>query len=210
MTTSSSSGKTQNPSLWTEALADAHAPSLAADIEVDVAVVGGGITGVTAAMLLAQAGKRVALLEMDRTGRGTTSSTTAHLTEAIDARYQNLEKDFGKEGAKLVAVASRVALRELQHLVAFHHIDCDWRRLPGFLYSESERDLDLLHREYEAAKRTGLEVEMTRDVPLPFRAAAAVMFPNQAEFHVGKYLNALVRRLRALHVPIFEGTRVTA
>ena len=100
----------KNLSLWSNTGAPPAFPALAADAEVDVVIVGGGITGLTAALLLAGAGQRVLLLEARRLGSGVTSGSTFHLTEAVDTRYHAIEKDFGKDGARLVAQSSRAAI----------------------------------------------------------------------------------------------------
>src|SRR6187402_1278914 len=115
-----------------------------ADLAVDVAVVGGGITGVTAALLLKLAGKRVALLEGRRIGSGVTSGTTGHLTQAIDTPYRELEKRFGADGAALVAASSRVAIEQVAELDARFETRCRFERLPGYLYSERREDRDRL------------------------------------------------------------------
>ena len=88
--------------------ASAHGfPALAGNIEADVAIVGGGISGLTAAVILARAGQRVVLVEREGIGSGETGNTTSHLTEAIDARYSALIRNFGEEGARLAARSSR-------------------------------------------------------------------------------------------------------
>src|SRR5688572_5024121 len=97
-------------SLWASTRAPGYPKLDHDDLFVDVAVVGGGITGVTAALLLKLAGKKVALLEARRIGSGVTSGTTGHLTEAIDTRYRDLERTFGADGAALVAASSRAAI----------------------------------------------------------------------------------------------------
>ena len=100
-------------SLWVDAPSTAY-PRLDRDkLAVDVAVVGGGISGVTTALLLKLAGKKVALLEARRIGSGVTGGTTGHLTEAIDTRYRDLERSFGADGAALVAASSRVAIETI-------------------------------------------------------------------------------------------------
>jgi glycine/D-amino acid oxidase-like deaminating enzyme/nitrite reductase/ring-hydroxylating ferredoxin subunit len=183
-------------------------PTLEGDHEVDVAVIGGGITGITAAALLERAGKRVALIEAQKVAQGVTGYTTAHLTEAIDTRYGALTRDFGLEGARLAAQASRAAIDRIAGFVAEKSIHCAWRRLPGYLYSEREDDLEALHHEFEAAKRLGLAVSMTDDVPLPFPTRAAVRFANQAEFHVRAYLLPLCEEIVERGGRVFEDSRV--
>src|ERR1043166_7575407 len=72
-------------------------PSIHDSIDVDVAVVGGGLTGITAAYLLKQAGAKVALIERQRCASADTGHTTAHLTFVTDLRLQEVVKKFGKE-----------------------------------------------------------------------------------------------------------------
>lgn len=198
-------------SFWSStAPAPTQHPRLEGDTTADVAIVGAGITGVTAALLLAQRGQRVVLLEARRVGQGETGFTTAHLTEAIDTRYATLSRDFGREGARLAADASRAAIDRIEHFVLELGIDCDFRRLAGYLYTERESDLEALHAEHHAANAAGLATSMTREVPLPFPTAGAVVFPRQAELHIGMYLAGLVQAFTAAGGRVFEDTRVTS
>jgi glycine/D-amino acid oxidase-like deaminating enzyme len=88
---------------------------------VDVAVIGAGITGLTAALLLKRAGRRVAVLEAGTIGGGVTGFTTAHVTEVLDTRWFRLKKDFGRDGAALAARSQRAALERIAALVAEEH-----------------------------------------------------------------------------------------
>jgi glycine/D-amino acid oxidase-like deaminating enzyme/nitrite reductase/ring-hydroxylating ferredoxin subunit len=196
-------------SLWIGTAPLERYPKLERDLEVDVAIVGGGITGITTALLLQRAGKKVALLEGQRLAQGETGHTTAHITEAIDTRFTQLERDYGREGSRLAAQASWSALEQMRRFIEEKEISCGWQRVPGYLYAEREEDLGGLHEEYEAAKRAGLEVEMTREVPLPFATVAGVRFANQAQLHIREYLAPLVEELVAKGALIFEQSHVT-
>lgn len=195
-------------SFWIETAPLPSFPSLADDHETEIAIVGGGITGLTAAVILARAGLRVTLIEAQKLAQGVTGYTTAHLTEAIDTRFKTLKRDFGKEGAALAAQASRASIERIAGFVSELGIDCRFRRLPGWLYGETEQDLETLHEEYEAAKEAGLSVSMSREVPLPFPTAVGIRFEDQAEFHVREYLAALVDELVKLGGRIHEDSRV--
>ena len=139
-----------NASLWSATATSPTFPPLMANAEVDVVIIGGGITGLTAAMLLAASGKRVSLVEARRIGCGVSHRSTTHLTEAVDMRYQQIESDFGKEGARLVAQSSRAAIEKVDELVKACSIPCDFTRRSGYLYSEKAEDLDMLQKELEA------------------------------------------------------------
>ena len=104
-------------SLWSETTPPPRYPALTGDATYEVVVIGGGITGLSAACLLQQAGRRVAVLETRRIGKGETGKTTAHLTEALDSRYHVLRSRFGAEGARLAAEGQRAAIDRIARFV---------------------------------------------------------------------------------------------
>jgi glycine/D-amino acid oxidase-like deaminating enzyme/nitrite reductase/ring-hydroxylating ferredoxin subunit len=194
-------------SIWNKPDRFPKFPRLDADLHVDVAVVGGGITGLSTALLLAEAGKRVALVERNRLGSGVTGATTAHVTEVLDIRYHDLESKFGRPAAALARAASREAIEMIAKISSSATHDCGFRRLSGYLFAEEEAQVSELDDELDAAERAGLAVERA-DVPLPFRTRAGLRFANQAQLQPLAYLAALVERLPQGKVKIFEQTPV--
>jgi glycine/D-amino acid oxidase-like deaminating enzyme/nitrite reductase/ring-hydroxylating ferredoxin subunit len=194
-------------SLWRATAEPPSFPTLSGDLDVDVAIVGAGVTGLTAAAHLVAAGRSVAVLEMRQVGAGETGQTTAHLTEAIDTRFSTLVKDFGEEEAALVARSHRAAIDEVERLASVHHIACGFSRVPGFLYTERRQDLDLLSEELGAARRAGVAAEWVEAVPLPFRVAGGVRFDQQARVHALQYVWGLAGVLARAGVQIFEQTK---
>lgn len=195
-------------SLWVGGIQRHTYPRLERDdLHVDVAVVGGGITGTTAALLLKLAGKKVAVIEARTIGSGVTGGTTAHLTQAIDTRYQAIESKFGREGARLVAESSRVAIEQIAAFCARFEIECQFEKVPGYLYTEHDTQVDELKGELEAAHRAGLPVEMAA-VPLPFTASAGIRFDDQAQFQPMAYVSALAAQTHGDGSHVFEQTRV--
>jgi glycine/D-amino acid oxidase-like deaminating enzyme/nitrite reductase/ring-hydroxylating ferredoxin subunit len=191
---------------WMKSVSIPPFPKLQGDVRADVAVIGAGITGVTAAVLLKRAGKRVVLLEARRVGDGETGHTTAHLTEMIDTDYRTLARDFGMEGAALAAQSSRAAIDLIARLVLEKGI-AGFRRVPAFKYTADPADLAALEEECELARELGVPASMTTEVPLPYAVTGAMRVENQAEFHPMEYLHALVASIPGGGCHVYEQTQ---
>ncbi len=197
-------------SVWSEAEPAPPYEPLAGNVTVDVAVVGGGITGMTAALLLARAGRRVAVVEARRIGKGESGKTTAHLTEVLDVPFHTLMSRFGASGASLAAAGQRAAIERIARFADECAIDCDFRRMPGYEIAETEAERAVLEREAVAARRLGLSAALVRTAPLPFPVVGALRFENQATVHPRRYLQGLERAFVGMHGQIFEDTQVVA
>ena len=198
-----------NRPLWLEH-ADTAFPALEGEIDVDVAVVGAGITGATAAYLLKRAGKRVALLETNRIAFGATGYTTAKLTVGHSLVYSDLVDSFGVETARLYARSNQEAIERVAALVQEHGIDCDFERTSNYVYVEAASAVAAIEREVDAAQAAGVAAELTTETDLPYEVAAAVRVEAQAQFHPWKYVAALVRLVDGDGSHVFESTRATA
>jgi hypothetical protein len=143
-----------NRPLWLER-ADTDYPGLAGDLAVDFAVIGAGITGATAAYLLARAGRTVALLESSRVCFGATGYTTAKLTVGHGLIYADLADAYGPETARRYARSNQDAIEQVAAIVAEHAIECDLERTSNVVYVERADAVADLGRELEAARAAG-------------------------------------------------------
>ncbi|HUP43952.1 MAG TPA: FAD-dependent oxidoreductase [Thermoanaerobaculia bacterium] len=198
----------QTHSLWIATASSPQFGPLRDGTHVDVAIIGAGISGLTAALLLKERGKRVAVIEKNRIAEGESGHTTAHLTEAVDARYHFISRSFSREAARIVADASRGAIEQIATIVDRLSIDCGFRRLPGYLYSETRSHVAELKKEAAAAGEAGVAARFVEEVPLPFPTRGAVLFENQAQFHPRQYLIALASRIPGDGSYLFDGTPV--
>ncbi|MDQ3670668.1 MAG: FAD-binding oxidoreductase, partial [Actinomycetota bacterium] len=194
-------------SFWIASTDDNEFPSLAEPVSVDVAVLGAGIVGITAARELKRAGKTVALVESHRVVRGVTGYTTAKLTAGHNVIYSHLEKHFGQNGARLYAEANRAAVEHVARVAGEEGIDCDLERTANYVYSEAKGEVETLRREAEACARAGLPASFVEVTELPLDVAGAVRLENQAQFHPRKYLLPLVASLPGDGSHVFESTR---
>lgn len=203
------SGSSDNLSYWVASTQAEPYPALEGTIEVDVAIVGAGIVGITAGLLLQRAGKTVAVVEMDRVVSGVSGFTTAKVTSGHNLIYQRLTKQHGDEAARGYASANEAALEQIRTLVAEEEIECDLETKANYVYSEDPNEIESIEREVESAREAGLRVSLETETSLPYRVAAAIRLDNQAQFHPRKYLLPLAARVAGNGGHLFEHTRVT-
>jgi glycine/D-amino acid oxidase-like deaminating enzyme/nitrite reductase/ring-hydroxylating ferredoxin subunit len=196
-------------SLWLDTTPETDLPALQSGITTDVAVIGGGLAGLTAATLLKEAGKTVAVIEARRIVHGVTGYTTAKLTSLHGLIYDHLVRHFGEEKARRYGEANQAAIELVADTVRQKGIGCDFSRTEAYTCAESPDRVKEIEAEVEAARRLGLPASLTDRTPLPFPVAAAVRFDNQARFHPRKYLLALAARIPGEGSSLFEQTRVT-
>lgn len=200
-------GSDESLSLWIDTTPSTSYPALEGNTDADVAIVGGGITGITAAYLLAKGGRSVVLIDKGRVAMSETGHTTAHIVESTDADYEQLIKDHGEENARLNTAACRDAMRMIRELVAELGIDCGLETVDGYLYAEDPNHVEYLQRQQTHLQKAGVEVAWVDRAPLPFATVGALHFTNQQIFHIRKYLLPLLEAAVKLGVRVYEQTR---
>jgi glycine/D-amino acid oxidase-like deaminating enzyme/nitrite reductase/ring-hydroxylating ferredoxin subunit len=175
----------------------------------DVAIVGGGITGVTLAHQLQKSGKKCIVLEAKNLCFGTTSGTTAHINTLLDNPYNIIIKNFGKDGAKLVAEAANDAITLIENHVLQYKIDCGFQRTSAYLFAQSEKQTAELDDIHAGCQEAGVESKFSNGIPVPFNFRKALEVPAQGKFHPVTYVYALARAFEDLGGVIVEQCRVT-
>jgi glycine/D-amino acid oxidase-like deaminating enzyme/nitrite reductase/ring-hydroxylating ferredoxin subunit len=194
---------------WTLGTEPPRLPVLERDLDVEVAVVGAGIAGMSVAYELACSGLQVAVLDDGSVGGGQTQRTTAHLASALDDRFVALERLHGAEGARVAASSHAAAIDRIEEIVRQEAIACDFERVDSFLFRGRTHSLADLDAEYEAARRAGLDAEHLDVSPFAGMGSACVRFPRQAQMHPLRYLYALARAVEARGGSLFGATHVT-
>jgi glycine/D-amino acid oxidase-like deaminating enzyme/nitrite reductase/ring-hydroxylating ferredoxin subunit len=200
-----------NPSIWQITTRPTAFPALAERIEVDVAVVGGGITGVTTAMLLAAAGRSVAVVEAHAIGSGSTGGSTGNLYAVVGGGMASLVDKWGEDAAQAVVKSRASAVDLIESTVQKHGIDCAFRRVPWHLFTvpDAEDDEPRLVRELAACERAGLDAQLSVNTLLPFRTGPQLVVANQAQFHPLAYVADLARRIASERCFFFENSPVS-
>jgi glycine/D-amino acid oxidase-like deaminating enzyme/nitrite reductase/ring-hydroxylating ferredoxin subunit len=202
--------KAKSKSVWAATVKMPRSRGLTGDVQADVCIVGAGIAGLTTAYLLGQAGKKVVVLDDGPVACGMTQVTTAHLSNAIDERFVEIERLHGEDGSRLAAQSHAAAIDRIEATAAQLDVDCDFERLDGYLYRAPDdgEDADFLEQEFAASKRAGVAgVEMVDRAPLDgFDTGPAIRYPNQGRVHPYKYLAAMTKAIKARRGKIFTNS----
>lgn len=174
----------------------------------DCLIVGGGITGLTAALLLQKSGKKTLVADAGNIGFGTTGGTSAHINTFADTAYYEAESAFGEDGAKLFADAINAGRDIIRSNVDMYGIDCDYEEKVGYIYAEDSSQAKQLDDVYEGTVKVGVPVQYIDKVPTPVPYKKALQFDGQAQFHPLKYLMGLQKVYLEAGGIILENTRV--
>jgi glycine/D-amino acid oxidase-like deaminating enzyme/nitrite reductase/ring-hydroxylating ferredoxin subunit len=179
-----------------------------ADRSVDVAIAGGGIVGLTAALLLKRAGRTVAVLESRRVAAQVTGGSTAKITSQHGLIYADLIDNHGFEKAQAYADANQEAIEQMARIADSLGVDCDFERKASYAFSRTGTGVKEIEEEHEAATRLGLPASLVTTAPISVPVAGALRFDNQAQFHPRKYLLAMAAAVDGNGSSVFENTRV--
>ena len=198
-------------SIWIHTEETEARPQLRENARADVCVIGAGIAGLTTAYLLARDGHSVVLLDDGRPGCGQTSVTTAHLSSVIDDSYQEMLRLHGVHGARLAYQSHHAAIERIAAICEVERIECDFRRVSGYLFPGPDDDEKGIGREFGASQQARVPVERLPrlpvsglDVPGP-----CLHFPNQAQFHPLRYLRGLARAFERAGGRLCSSTHAT-
>src|SRR5699024_4119556 len=179
-------------------------PTLKENLEVDVCVVGGGITGLTTAYVLSKTGKKVALLEANEIIGGTTGHTSAKVTAQHGFIYDSFLGNFGKDNAKLYYDANTEAIEFIETTINELSIDCDFSKEDAYLFAETEEGAEKIAKEAQAYEKLGIDGEVVTSLLIDLPITKALKMQNQAQFHPTKYLAKIAEEFTKLGGHIYE------
>jgi glycine/D-amino acid oxidase-like deaminating enzyme/nitrite reductase/ring-hydroxylating ferredoxin subunit len=197
-------------SLWQDTTATYHKDAIVPYRQIfDVIIAGAGITGITTGLLLQKAGRSVLIAEAKSPGFGTTGGTTAHLNTFFDTPYNVIQSKFGDKNAQLVAKAAAQALQLIKQNVEEYGIDCSYKELPAYLFSQNEKQTRELEDIFRAAQEVKVDCSWSSKIPVPISFEKAVCFAGNATFHPTRYLMALRQEFEKAGGILLEDCRIT-
>lgn len=193
-------------SIWNAHSESTYFKTLEQNIEVDVAIIGGGITGITTAQLLKNSGLKVAVLEAKEVGRGTSGHSTGNLYVITDQLLSPIKKKYDNEVLKTVIRARREAFSLIERNVRDFAIDCDYKTQSMYVFEDSTTQK--IEEELNTAIDVGLLVNEVSSLPLPVEFHRGMEIPGQATFNPLLYVQALAKHIDGDQCTIFENTEV--
>ena len=175
----------------------------------DVIIAGGGITGISTALLLQSEGKNCIVLEANNLCFGTTGGTTAHLNTLLDTPYSTISKNFSRETAKLVAQSTKDAIALIRQHIDTYNIDCGFEEADAYLYAQTEEQEKELEKIRAATIEAGIAANETAEIPVPFEFRKAIQVKGQAKFNPTKYVYGLAKAFENAGGRIAEHCRIT-
>jgi len=195
--------------IWRKDISLPDFPTLTESIQTDVGIVGGGITGITAAYLLSKQNLNVVLLDAGSVLNGTTGHTTAKITAQHGLIYDELIHHIGIEKASLYYQAAEKAKQFIEQIVNDKDIECGFRNEDAYIYTNSESYINKLEKEKEAYERLNIKGTITDKVPIELPVKRALIMHNQAQFHPLQYLKILLQESLNKQLTVYENTVAT-
>ena len=195
-------------SYWNQSQEERKYPKLTQDISADVAIIGGGLTGIQTAYLLANRGLKVAVLEKDKLCSGTSGGSTGKITSQHGILYKYLKDLNGKEFAKKYYEANEQAKENIIKIINKEKIECDLERKNAYVFTEVEKEVQKIKEEVEYTKKLDIPSEFTNKIDLPIDIYGAIKFENQAQFDPVKYVYGLAKSIIKNGGEIYENSKV--
>src|SRR5712671_2554277 len=164
----------------------------------DTIVIGSGIAGMSTAYELAMEGQKVIVVDRGAIAGGITARTSAHLAPLCDDLTSGMIKLRGEETSRKFYESQAAAVDRIEAVQSQENIDCDFRRLDGYLFQALNTDSKIIDEELDAVRKVGAPVDRLVGIPLAHcDNQHALRYPRQATFHPLKYLKGLAGIIEA-------------
>lgn len=197
-----------NYSIWLDNIEYQPNKPLNKDIEADILIIGGGITGISLAYFLKNSNLKIALVEKNIIGHGITARTTGKLTYLQENIYSSLSNIYNLDIAKMYLSSQVKAIELVKNIVKCEKINCDFKENSSFLFTDDEKDINKIIKEKECLEKLGIEIKESNFLPDKRMVKKAIYVNNTAVFHPLKYIMDLKKKINK-NIDIYENTIVT-
>ena len=198
----------KNYSLWLDYRNSNYYPKLNRNLDVDVLIVGGGITGVSTAYHLVNSKLKVAVVERNKIGEGVSARTTGKLTYMQGDIYSKLASTYSTDVAKSYYNSQKDAIKLVGKIIKDNNIECDFSRQKSFLFANAEKDIEKLKNEKSLLENFGSNIKEEK-LPLNLKNYYSISVSDTAYFHAVKYIKKLASICYSKGIQIYENTNIS-
>lgn len=198
-------------SLWkkTENELIENSKTLEGDIQTEVCIIGGGITGISTAYELTKQGKKVVILDRRSLADKATGNTTAKITSQHGIFYNYLIENYGLQFARKYYKANQEAIKNIEEIIKEENIDCDFEKQSAYIFTRDAKELEKIRKEVNAVKAIKGEAEFVKTLDTKLEnIQGGIEFKDQAQFNPRKYLKGLVNKILENGGEIYENSKV--
>lgn len=196
-------------SFWILNSKETNYPILDKNIETDYLIVGAGLTGLHTAYMLSEQNKKIAVIDADKVGCGSSGRNTGKITSSHGLIYDSVSKKYGDEKAKLYYEANEKGIKLIEEIINEYKIECNFEKLPNYIFTEDEDYVNQIKQEYKTCERLKIPYNYLTEIEnFPLDIKAALKLDDQAQFDTKKYIDKLAEIDKSKGVSIYENTPV--
>lgn len=193
-------------SLWRKSINTNNYNNKIDDFEVDVLIIGAGISGISTAFYLKDSNLNTCIIESNKIASGTTSLTTGKITYLQDTIYSDLESMHDFDTSKKYLESQLYASKLIKENIEKYNIDCDYIENDSYIFSVNDEDKHKINKEYDFFKKVNIDVKLVDELPITFPCTYGLRVNNTAVFNPVKYINKLVNIIKD-NIKIYENVR---
>ena len=196
-------------SFWIDCFKTKNYPSLDENLNIDVCIIGGGITGISCAYHLIKNNLKVCILEKDKIMKKTSGHTTAKITSQHGLIYKYLFDSYGKDYAKKYLESNQEAISNIKNIIDLENIDCDFEYQNNYIYTTDINNVKKIKDEIQTLDKLDFNTRFLDKINLPISdVKGAIEFNHQAQFNPMKYAEGLCDYITNHSGLIFENSKV--
>lgn len=183
------------------------------NLNVDVVIIGAGITGALVAHELCQAGLRCCVVDKRSIATGSSAASTALLQYEIDTPLCKMTDMIGEKAAVMAYKSCLKSITDLEQVFKETHVASDFERIPSIFYASDKRGVNLIEKEYKIRKKHGLPTELLDSHELfrncRFEAPCALFNKESAQMDAYKAATGLLRHhMHESKLQVFTHTEI--
>jgi len=195
----------KNQSLWLKEIKSKNCPSLKKDIETDILIIGGGITGITTAFYLKDEKLDITLIDSNKIGFGVTSKTTGKLTYLQEDILNKIKNMYGIDTLKNYIESQKYAIELVKENIINHNIKCNFESNSSYVFSNN--NIQKLKDLSKVLNKCNIEHKLVTNLPIKYPCKFGVKVNDTAVFHPVKYVLALKDICLKSGINIYEQTK---